>query len=1604
MRKSTTFSPVKGAMHAKSVPFYMTKGFRCFLAVMLAMNMLPISNVSAFAENEGETPSAETPATGLQTGGETLATGETPSGEQTGGDATGTQTGGETPATGETPSGTQTGGETPATGETPSGETPATGETPGEGVKDLTDDEAQAICPSITITSAANYATTKSEGTYYLTPNSEAYANTKTITVATTAGTGGDIQNVVIKDNNNVVSAPEGVVTIGDNNAHVITVEVTDAAGNKTILDAEGKTTLTIGDKTYNGTSTIKDGNGNTLSVAKFAYNIFGQSSATDDYVETSVSQSKKDSTTRYINNGGKVALTVKVKSVDENVSIDGTFNNSAWSKSFDADKQEVTFTRDITAPVTGPIQYSVSGHGVTTELKTIYAYSLKSDIQDPVISFSTSTTSTTIEYRGQIPTTDPVYQEALALLSKKTDVEITVSDDQIVDKDSIKVYVNNEVTPVNFEPSGKSYKGTVTVENKESALASYYIEVTASDDAGRTSKKYMTKTIDEAEKLFLIVADNEAPTATCDNAPSIPQSAESYELKYTVKDNFAFDPTKTGWGNYVVKDNGNVLGSDKVTWTQDPLDLNKWVATVDVDGEGTHAVTFDVTDAAGNPASASNQTVILDKTAPTMEIKGTAGFFDEDQKVRVEVTDATFGLIADNNTAIAKIKSADVKDGEYSDTYTDAVTLKKGDFKEEGGKWVAEYTLGAEGSYKVEPVAFSDAAGNSLDVSAVTPLSGVVIDKTAPKVTVEFNDSFAQSYNGVDYFYDSQVVSVSVADMNFVPPEGFEKSGVDDRGVAVYTKKAYATFDESEGNTISVSFTDEANHTTSGSYGTETENLVFKAGENVLSGSSFTIDKTAPEVTRASVGTKATNSYDKSGYTEAFFNTNTALTVEVSDNLGIAPKSGAKNAGYQVEGLALTDGINSTLDDAAAAAKSATITIDLADANDESGSNEMRSSTLVTVTDLAGNYRTWSIDENGTYVLVREGNPQKINNTGVDPLTEFNNGHPSALIQDTIAPSLSLSAPENGSYLNYHPTVTLGITEMNFRYIPKATQILTEEKSNSYGGDGTTVYSASMFSGSAGNYTYTSRELEDGHYVLNASVTDAAGNKSNTQSAEFTVDTIAPTIEVAWDNNDVRNGKYYNRGRTATITIVERNFEGGSASWTIDAPGASIGGWSSNGDVHTATVTFSNDGEYTMSVSGQDAAGNALPTYTADPFVVDQTAPRVEFGGVSNDTAYADTVAPTISFIDEANLDTNGNSHQLSGSKNGVVSYENGTSESSNTLQTVAYSDFQHVPGYDDIYTITATAKDLAGNTADGTITFSVNRYGSNFRVVDVEQYEDNDGILGERQDVQFEEINVSGIDTADSIISIARGASEATNLKEGKGYEITSGTSSDSETNGWTRYVYTVKEENFDKDGKYTLSISSKTSVSDAEQFNTSVSYFDRYYDLLTEEEKEKEDQYKANCELSFILDETAPEIVSLNIADGAVYDASTYQGQFTVVEDTGLKTDNGVVVTVDGKEVNVESDKYGNYTFNVEAASFTSRNLNIVVTDKAGHQATVGNYDGNHAAEKVEFHVTTNILELHLPIVIVVAVIVIIAAAGGIVAIRRKMKQLDEAEAVS
>lgn len=167
---------------------------------------------------------------------------------------------------------------------------------------------------------------------------------------------------------------------------------------------------------------------------------------------------------------------------------------------------------------------------------------------------------------------------------------------------------------------------------------------------------------------------------------------------------------------------------------------------------------------------------------------------------------------------------------------------------------------------------------------------------------------------------------------------------------------------------------------------------------------------------------------------------------------------------------------------------------------------------------------------------------------------------------------------------------------------------------------------------------------------VMKVKMTDRSGHTAE-EEIIFSIDKTIPVIEVAFDGvaPDPEFTDMYKESRTATITVKERNFsaEGMTVNITnTDGKIPALSEWTTtvnaeNPDetISVATIIFAEDGDYTMEVSGHDAAMNSAETVTVIPFTIDKTLPiiRVTYDNNSplNGNYFAQTRVATISITE---------------------------------------------------------------------------------------------------------------------------------------------------------------------------------------------------------------------------------------------------------------------------------------------------------------------------------------------------------------------------------
>ena len=499
---------------------------------------------------------------------------------------------------------------------------------------------------------------------------------------------------------------------------------------------------------------------------------------------------------------------------------------------------------------------------------------------------------------------------------------------------------------------------------------------------------------------------------------------------------------------------------------------------------------------------------------------------------------------------------------------------------------------------------------------------------------------------------------------------------------------------------------------------------------------------------------------------------------------------------------------------------------------------------------------------------------------------------------------------PANGRYYNTARTATVTVYERNFN--PSRVNL-------SIGGASARI-SGWTIGGSAGSSddnpnTCTIVFEQDSDYTFTMDLTDMAGNyASYGQTDSFTVDTTDPVITVSYDNNNGR-GRYYNAPRTATVRVDEANFDPDLFTAQIQAMLEDRGitappviGWSASGDSHFATISFNTDGDYSFTLSCRDLAENPSQEYSSESFTIDLTAPAVAITGIKDKSANRGEASAVVEFSD-LNFDPQGVVIRLSGLRHEARTLE-GTFVPSAKGGTVTIPDFEHVITEDDVYTLTAIITDRAGNVTEKTITFSVNRFGSNFYFNDQTKAHLKRYYEKESFPLVIYETNVNAIVDRD-IIVYRNGETMRLDKKDFVVEDL-------SEKDDWMKYRYTVDESVFSEEGVYEVLVSS------------------------IDEAGNRQDNKTKDTPASFIIDKTAPSAVITGAEDGGIYNST----QRTVMVEV---TDN---YAVGSAEVLVDGEVYGRYDadslreldgkISVELKQSSSwQRVTAAVTDAAGNE---------------------------------------------------------------
>lgn len=1057
----------------------------------------------------------------------------------------------------------------------------------------------------------------------------------------------------------------------------------------------------------------------------------------------------------------------------------------------------------------------------------------------------------------------------------------------------------------IKYTDDGKHASATFSIEPQYRGKVSF----TATDKAGNTSEVF--------EDGKVIVVDNVAPgvSVTYDN------NSASYDKYYnkartaTIKINEAnffdesFDKVKDATKNTdelidehlvitVTKEDNDgkststrIKSKDLTTpFIKSTKEQDTWQATLLFNEDADYTWSVEYKDFSGASAGKFKDSFTVDNIDPVIEVVHSNNdaknekFFKANRPVTINITEHNF-----NAKDLVVSVTADKETGEVED-YAKYLT-NPDNWTSNGNIHTAKIVFSTEAYYTFD-ISYVDKAGRSNQTvkygDSKAPKS-FVIDKTAPtKADITIDNKSVLQKNGVAFekFYKKSVEVKYTVNCDISGLDNITYQKVD--SVAAYSENGtWKQFNESVTVKPSEKFI-----------------IYFRAEDKagnvkIVNSTGIVVDNKAP------VGEKYAPEIDikpEKANENGLHNSNVEVELKVVDP---KYKGNSQDSSGYYSGLKKITYKIYTKD---TTAKAEGVLLDL-DNNKTSGATKDNDKLIsewngkITVSAKKFNSNNVIVE---LYAVDNAGNERTTKNEDINRPIRIDITKPAISVsyQDgSDNGDAQFSDSKNGAYFKKNRTATITITERNFDADKvKITATKDDKPYNVKLSNWSTVKGSGNADGTTHKATIT--YSADGIYTFKVSCKDKADNANTAVNYSglspklFTIDKTSPTFRISYDNNSAQNGNYYKAQRTATLTIEEHNFETSRIritltatdnGRTVTAPSAT--GWSTNGDTHTATITYSNDALYNFDIEYNDKAGNPLrEDFQKDTFYVDKTNPSVTIKKIVDKSANNDegNIGYIISATD-TNFDVftpvltaivkDGNSFKKTQIDAGAMStISNGRAYSVSNLDK------------DGVYRITCTVVDKAGNAYsevtlskdrdgnstyvekragnDTLLTFSVNRDGSTFDLNDkTVELLDKGYVQRVNDDIVIDEINADTLEQKQVTLNDKK-------LKESD-YKVEQTGGSDN----WYKYRYTIDKSLFENEGEYNVVVSSKDRATN-----------DAFSDVK-------------DAGVNFVVDRTAPVVTVTGLSNDG-----RYQTEKQTV--TAVPTDDGgelksIVVTLVGQD---------------------------------------------------------------------------------------------------
>ena len=653
---------------------------------------------------------------------------------------------------------------------------------------------------------------------------------------------------------------------------------------------------------------------------------------------------------------------------------------------------------------------------------------------------------------------------------------------------------------------------------------------------------------------------------------------------------------------------------------------------TMNFTEEGHYRLSFAYKDPSGNPLEWKNTlglekngelAITVDHTDPKIFFdppseSGQVRYFAKDVKLKANVLEENFNPAATNlsyiftpdrveeRTAVASSSSLSSGTGERR-IRPNNISWKK-EKASDSTLNKAELSLSEDGRYVVN-LHTTDFSGRTASASNI-----LVVDKTPPKIRLTLsNDGLANE----KYFREVRKGKIEIEDAHLdLSSLQVDFSVKDKAGNPVSTARNHAEYLKNsanwtqEGNkyTCLVEFTEDGIYHISLKVKdlAGNENAPIEVGDTKAA-FDFVVDRKAPtgalkigDWDRSKDGTLWTKLLDRISFGR-FSNKKQVIRLQAEDNLS---------------GVGLVEVLRTrekmSLADLQASASFKNVTSEVKDGywSKEISPNETFI-TYVHLKDMAGNQYYLSSDG----VILDQQNPE-IHITL--PKEEEKNG----LYKKDVGVGISVTEPSPGNSYAGLKDVTYTVYRDGIE--TQAGSLYHFSKEEPQLNDLKKSYE------DAHALTILAKDNNSNDVVLKIKAVDNAGNQT-VKEEHLSIDITKPRVTLSFDNNRVENEFYFKENRTALITVEERNFSQDSFKILITDPAEGKGTRlleverdsfqkvSGSGDSTRweSRIYFNKDGDYQLSITGEDLAGNAMEglayaegTQAALDFTVDKTAP----------------------------------------------------------------------------------------------------------------------------------------------------------------------------------------------------------------------------------------------------------------------------------------------------------------------------------------------------------------------------------------------------------